>query len=140
MNSQPIDREKLIELAGEIRNGVDMNFEVDALIIEFESHVPECDIATLCSYDWPTDTIVDVSLGMADTKRVLTEKELRQLIAAMLEGPADTEAEEMLRVMAFNHNCQHPAETDLIFFPHEIFGTHDPTVDQIVYAAVNGKV
>ena len=132
-------RNQLIQLAGQIQNGIDLGQPVDAFVREYELLVPESDIENLCHSDWSLETIVDVSLGQVDAKRKLNEDELRQLITQIMVGPAETEAADMLRVQLFNHNCRHPAGSDLIFFPEDALGTREPTVEQVFQAAVHGE-
>lgn len=139
LNPAEARRDRLIRLAGQIQNGIDLGHPVDAQVREYEALVPDSDIENLCHSDWAVETIVDVTLGHADTQRELSEDELRQLITEIMAGPAETEAADILRVELFLYNCRHPAGSDLIFYPEESPGTREPTVEQVLHAALHGE-
>ena len=71
-----------------------------------------------------------------DPQLTLSDESLRELISYIVTyEKGRSEAEDEFAVELFVRNCSHPAKSDLIFWPTPIFGTDNPTVDQILAAA-----
>lgn len=133
------NRDKLIQLVQEIRDEIDQNGNYDLLIKKFETLVAETGqyLEDFCRSDEPAETIVDLCLGMAEAQQPLNREELLTLVQSILTAPAESEAKSMLRVIAFQCNCKHPAGSDLLFYPDSVFGTPEPSAEMIVDAAVS---
>jgi hypothetical protein len=137
MNSHPLSREKLIELAAEIRDALDRGKSCTYLRALFDSSVSCPAASNMCSTDLPPETIVDFCLGWEKTQQKLSREELLDLVRKIKSSAAMTEAESMLRVEAFEYNCIHPAKTNLLFYPHTVFdGGRDPTSEEIADMAL----
>jgi hypothetical protein len=139
MASNQLTRQELIALVDEIRDSStdDGRFSMER---QLEEHFPEADVLNLCESDLPSDTIIDFCLGFEQTKRLLNRQELLELVASILSGDSDSEADEMLMIETFLRNCRHPSGTDLIFYPETVFGDReDLTADMIVEKAFLGE-
>lgn len=134
----PDVRLKLIQLVHNIKREKARNPRSDALFNEFEALLPGTDIQNLCSSDYDDETIVDVCIGTDKARRHLSREEMLALVQQLSTGDGLlTEAESILAVMTFKHNCLHPAGSDLIFFPDDHFdGKSDPTPAEIVSLAL----
>lgn len=133
------DRSRLIELVSQLCDAIDRNGNRYPLIKEFDALVPETGqyLEDFCRSDYPVELIVDLCLGMAEAQQPLTREELLSLVESILTKPAESEAKSILRVIAFQYNCQHPAGSDLLFYPDAVFGTPEPTAEMIVDAALS---
>lgn len=133
------DRDKLIQLVQEIRDEIDHNGNYYLLIKKFETLVSDTGqyLEDFCRSDEPSETIVDLCLGMTEARQPLLREELLTLVESILTAPAESEAKSMLRVIAFQYNCKHPAGSDLLFYPDAVFGTPEPTAEMIVDAALS---
>jgi hypothetical protein len=139
MTIEPSDRARLIELVDEIRAAREMGERGSEFVARFEAMLPDTDIENLCDSDYPDETVVDVCLGSKNAQRELGRDELVELVHKIRQ-PTETEAESILQVIAFKHNCMHPAKTDLIFSPEDHFdGRSDPSADEIVDKAMRGS-
>jgi len=98
---------------------------------------PGVDVVNLCASDLPSDELVDFCLDFFKAVRTLTRDELIHVIEAIRKPEGTSEAEDMLLVEAFVRNCRHPAGTDLIFYPDEVFGEGiEPTAEMIADKAM----
>ena len=133
----------LLELAASIQDSRDRGGNDEESLAEFERLLPGTDIDNLCNSDYDSETIVDICLGERDAKRSLSRQELLRLVKRFTEPGKDyfaTEAESILAVLAFDHNCKHPAGNGLIFYPDEHFdGRSNPTAEEIVEKALAGE-
>lgn len=140
MPTDPSVRERLLELVGRIPDPHDYREPDHEFLAAFEKLLPGTDIDNLRRSDYPDETVVDICLGEADTHRQLSREELLALVKIILSAPEGTEAESVLRVLAFSNNCKHPAGSDLIFYPEESFGGRsEPTPEEIVDKAMRGE-
>jgi len=129
------DRDFLLKLIDSIRVAQDHGDDSCDGLRRFNELLPNTDIENLCHSDYSDDTIVDICLGEQATNRQLTREELMHLVDEILHSPATTEAEDVLRVLAFKANCIHPDSSDLLFFP-----ARQMTVEEIVDLALNGDL
>ncbi|MCA9237786.1 MAG: bacteriocin immunity protein [Planctomycetales bacterium] len=138
----PYERERLIELAGEIRNCIDLGTDHRQALDEFGMILPGTEILNLCHSDGAAETMVDVCLGTPAAEQRCTRDELLELVRKLLctePGQFDTEGGAVQAVVKFKKNCRHPAGSDLIFYPNEVFGHDNPTAEEIVDRALRGE-
>ena len=65
---------------------------------------------------------------------------MTKLVEKIIKGGL-SKSEDYISVQLFSSNCKHPSESDLLFYPSSVFnGISEPTVKQIVDAAMTGKV
>lgn len=113
----------------------------EPLAKRLEEQFPDTDILNLCESDLPSDTIVDFCLNFERTKRLLNREELLELVRSIRSPGNISEAEDMLLAATFIYNCRHPAGTDLIYYPDEVFGegVDQATDEMIVDKAMRGE-
>ena len=132
-------RAELIDLVEEFRDPSSQGRR-PPLARRLEEELPGTDVLNLCQSDLPSDTIVDLCVGFEQTKRILNQKQLLELVHAIISTQFDSEAEQMLMVETFLFNCRHPAGTDLIYYSENVFGKGvEATAEMIVEKALSGK-
>jgi hypothetical protein len=133
-----LNRQELIDLVDEFRDPSSLGRR-EPLAEKLKDQLPGPDVLNLCESDLPSDTIVDFCLGFERTKSVLDRQELVELVKAIRCPDETTEAEDMLLLETFVSNCRHPAGTDLIYYPDEVFGEGvEVTAEMIVDKALEG--
>ena len=139
MSEQPkLSRDDLIEVIARVRWARYHRVPHEELLETLEQSLPDSDVRDLCGTDLPEETVVDYCLGLRHARRNLTRPEMVELVRAIQE-PSGTEAEHLLLVETFVYNCRHPAGTDLIFYPDEVFGHDQPTAEKVVERALRGE-
>jgi hypothetical protein len=139
MEQDKLSRNDLIALVNELRDPSSRGRR-GPLVRRLEAQLPGTDVLNLCHSDLPSDTIVDLCLGMERTKRTLNREELLELVEALRSRRAVSETEELLMIETFAHNCRHPAGTDLVYYPDTVFGQGtEVTAEMIVDKALAGK-
>jgi hypothetical protein len=138
MATSKVPRDVLVALVERIREARQSGVDDRHLLTDFVNYLPDSDVNNLCDSDYDVETIVDICMGKTEAKRMLAREELVDLVERIRNVPAKTEAEAILRVIAFKHNCRHPAGSDLLFFPDDVFGSGSPTTEEIVTAAIEG--
>jgi len=137
MKPDSLTRQELINLVAFYRDPSSQGRR-EQVARTLDGQLPGTDVLNLCQSDWPSDTIVDFCLGFDRAKRTLNRQELLELVRSIRSPGNITEAEDMLLLATFTHNCRHPAGTDLIYYPDEVFGEgiDDPTDEMIVDKAL----
>jgi hypothetical protein len=140
MKSGAASREHLIHLVDEVRNLRLHALDDSRPLGSLKRLLPETDVDNLCDSDYSSATIVDLCLGSKDTERRLSYDELLSVVKRILAGPQEKESDCMLLVELFANNCNHPAKTDLIFYPDEHFGGRSsPSAEEITQLAFAGS-
>jgi hypothetical protein len=130
-----VDRNKLIEMVTNARDSIDRGEPNEVLFHELEELLPDSDVRNLCHSDYAPETIVDISLRVRETKRILTKEEMADVVRKLLAIP-DSEAEDVLLRELFENNCRHAARGNLIYHPRRYFGGRsNPSIEEIVELA-----
>lgn len=133
-----IERNTLIAMVARARDAVDRGEPYDEMIAELEAMLPGTDIGNLCFSDYAAETIADLALRADEVKRVLDHAELTEVVRQFYsDDDAQTEADSILLLDTFIHNCVHPAGRDLLLDPGAYFKHRDdPTADEIAALAL----
>lgn len=140
MSRGKLTRDDLVKLARQIQDAKDTRKDYSKLLAELQRNVPYPNVKDLLLIsDQSAEYIVDFSLNWKEEWPKLSKEELIDLVDKIrkVEG---TEAEIDVMVQIFEANCQHPAKTDLIFYPDDHFeGNSEPATLQIVEKALSGQ-
>lgn len=131
MAQKKLSRQDLINLIDELREPSNIDRR-NSLADKLRAQLPGTDVLNLCESDLPSETIVDFCLNYERTKRVLDRQELIELVKAIRHPEETTEAEDMLMLETFVHNCRHPAGSDLIYYPDDVFGEGAQVTDEMI--------
>lgn len=138
MTQDTPERQALIDLVDEYRDPSSRGRR-EPLAGRLAECLPGTDVLNLCQSDWPSDTIVDFCLGLEGAKRVLDRQGMLALVKKIRSPHLTSEVEDMLMLETFVLNCRHPAGTDLIYYPDDVFGEGTiVTDDMIVDRALSG--
>ena len=107
---------------------------IEAILV---ARLPGTDILNLLYSDLPSESIVELCIRADEAARHVSREELLTIVRQIMTGQAASEVDDNLLVEVFATNCRHPAGTDLIFYPEEVFGPdHDPTPEEVVAKAL----
>lgn len=138
MASNRLSRQELVDLIGRTRD-LAPGEKRSSREARLEAELPDTDILNLLRSDLPSDVFAERCLRHDETRRLLTREQLLALVRNIMEGDVSDEAEDPIRVALFANNCRHPAGTDLIFYPDEVFGAGvEPTPEMVVNKAIAG--
>lgn len=114
---------------------------VDPALRRFIRHTDYPDVAGLLSSDTSDDYIAEFLDLWRQEWPQLSRQELTVLVRRIMNAEG-SEAEGTIDVLVFKANCKHPSGSDVIFYPEKVFplGTKEPALEQIVDAAMTGKV
>lgn len=140
---------RVIELVSEWCRRREASLPIDDVIalLEGETGVPNVEedflIGLLIHGDYDSEYVAErlIHFNPDDRARRMTRDEMINLVKEIMSVEG-TEAEEDDRVDVFAFQCQHPAGTDLIFWPNlvpELEDVDDPTAAQIVDLAMRSN-
>ncbi|VTR97555.1 bacteriocin immunity protein [Tuwongella immobilis] len=124
-------RQELIDLVDEYRDPSSRGRR-EPLAERLTGHLPGTDVLNLCQSDLPSETIVDFCLGFEGAKKVLDRAGMLELVKSIRSPQLTSEADDMLMLETFIFNCRHPAGTDLIYYPDEVFGEGVTATDEMI--------
>jgi hypothetical protein len=106
---------------------------------ELLRRLPGSDVINLLQSDLPAQEITDLCLRTPRPQGKLSREELLVLVRRIMAGEATSEAEDTLQVELFVENCRHPAGSDLIFYPQDVFGEQVDVTPEMIVAKALGE-
>lgn len=132
-----MNRNELIQLVHAIRGCLERGDDVSSFRRTIEQSVPYPDVFDLICADYAADYVIDFSLGWSSQWPTLTRDNLLRLVKKIMAADG-SDADISLDVLQFESNCNHPAGSDLIYYPDTHFPDiqGEPTPEQIVTTAM----
>jgi hypothetical protein len=131
MTRETPERQKLIDLVDEYRDPSSRGRR-EPLAKRLTDYLAGTDVLNQCQSDLPSETVVDFCLGVEKARHALDRLGMLTLVKAIRSPQLTSEVDDMLMLETFVFNCRHPAGTDLIYYPDEVFGEGVTVTDELI--------